>query len=41
LAVGLLGGSGALPFSCVVAFVGTATLVSFILLYGKPEKFRP
>jgi DHA1 family bicyclomycin/chloramphenicol resistance-like MFS transporter len=41
LAVGLLGGSGAVPFSAVVAFVGTATLMSFLLLYGKPEKFRP
>jgi DHA1 family bicyclomycin/chloramphenicol resistance-like MFS transporter len=41
LAVGLLGGSGAVPFSAVVAFVGTATLVSFLLLYGKPEQFRP
>jgi DHA1 family bicyclomycin/chloramphenicol resistance-like MFS transporter len=41
LAVGLLGGSGAVPFSAVVAFVGTATLVSFLILYGKPGKFRP
>ncbi len=41
LAVGLLGGSGAGPFSAVVAFVGTATLMSFLLLYGRLGPIRP
>jgi MFS transporter, DHA1 family, multidrug resistance protein len=41
LAVGLLGGEVSLAFASVFAFVGLATPVTYVLLGGWPEKFRP